>query len=155
MKNGCSFIIKRESIAIFYFQSFCSSLLQCIVSVLLLVVKDILLTCHDCDAFQVFIGQTGRSFKTRYSEHVRALNRLNRSDSINLESTSAYDIHLHESNHSASNNNPIPIHFERKRLILGLLEFTEIKLALSNNFNILNNQLEVIKIQLLIISYNK
>ena len=69
------------------------------------------LTCHDCDAF--YIGQTSRSFKTRYSEHVRALNRLNRSDNINLESTSAYAIHLHESNHSASNNNPIPIHFER------------------------------------------
>ena len=39
------------------------------------------LTCQDCDAF--YIGQTGRSFKTRYSEHVRVLNRLNRSDSIN------------------------------------------------------------------------
>ena len=103
------------------------------------------LTCHDCDAF--YIGQTtGRSFKTRYSEHVRALNRLNRSDSINLDSTSAYAIHVvHESNHSASNNNPIPIHFERKGLKLDLLESTEIKLALSNNFNILNNQLEVNK----------
>ena len=29
------------------------------------------LTCHDCDAF--YINQTSRSFKTRYSEHVRAL----------------------------------------------------------------------------------
>ena len=101
------------------------------------------MTCHDCGAF--YIGQTGRSFKTRYFEHVRALNRLNRSDSINLESTSAYAIHFHESNHSASNNNSIPIHFERKGLKLDLLESTEIKLALSNTFNILNNQLEVNK----------
>ena len=82
------------------------------------------LTCHDCDAF--YIGQTGRSFQTRYSEHVRALNRLNRSDNINLESISTYAIHLHESNHSASNNNPIPIHFERKGLKLYLLESTEL-----------------------------
>ena len=83
----------------------------------------------------IYIGQTGRSFKTRYSEHVRALNRLNRSDSINLKSTSDFAIHLHESNHSASNNNPIPIHFERKWLKLDHLESTEIKLALSNNSN--------------------
>ena len=71
--------------------------------------------------------------------------RLNRSDSINLDSTSAYAIHLHASIHSASNNNPIPIHFERKGLELDLLESTEIKLALSNKFNISNNQLEVNK----------
>ena len=57
----------------------------------------------------------------------------------------AYAIYLHESNHSASNNNPIPIHFERKGLKLDLLESSEIKLALSNNFNILNNQLEMNK----------
>ena len=62
-----------------------------------------------------------------------------------VESTSAFVIHLHESNHSASINNSIPIHFERNGLRLDLLESTEIKLALSNNFNIINNQLEVIK----------
>ena len=94
------------------------------------------LTCHDCDAF--YIGQTGRSFKTRYSEHVRARNRINRFDSINLESASAFAIHLHSSNHSASINKPIPIYFERKGLKLDLLDSTEIKLALSSNCNILN-----------------
>ena len=54
-------------------------------------------------------------------------------------------VNIHEYNHSASNNNPIPIHFERKGLNLDLLDSTEIKLALSNNSNILNNQLEVNK----------
>ena len=67
------------------------------------------------------------------------------SDNINLEPTSAFAIHLHESNHLASNNNPIPIHFERKGLKLYLLESTEIKLAHSKFFNILKNQLEVNK----------
>ena len=42
-------------------------------------------------------------------------------------------------------NNPIPIHFERKGLRLDLLKSSEIKLALSNNCNNLNNQQEVNK----------
>ena len=37
------------------------------------------------------------------------------------------------------------ISFERKGLKLDLLDSTETKLSLSNNFNILNNQLEVNK----------
>ena len=39
----------------------------------------------------------------------------------------------------------VSLYFERKGLKLDLLESTEIKLALSNNSNILNNQLEVNK----------
>ena len=87
------------------------------------------MTCDYCDA--LYISQLGLFFRKRYSEHESALNRLNRSDSINLESTSAFAIHLHSSNHSASINNPIPIHLERKGLRLDLLECTEIKIALS------------------------
>ena len=36
------------------------------------------LSCGDCGAF--YIGQTGRSFGTRYKKHVYALKRLNKSD---------------------------------------------------------------------------
>ena len=101
------------------------------------------LTCGDCDAF--YIGQTGRSFRTRYKEHEHALKRINRLDSSNYVSTSAFADHLHETNHSASLNNPTPLHFELKGPRLDLLGSSEIKLAIRNNRNILNNQLDIKK----------
>ena len=45
----------------------------------------------------------------------------------------------------ASLNNPTPLHFELKGPRLDLLESSEIKLAIRNNRNILNNQLDIKK----------
>ena len=67
-----------------------------------------------------------------------ALKRINQLDSSNYVSTSAFADHLHETNHSASLNNPTPLqHFELKGARLDLLESSEIKLAIRNNRNIL------------------
>ena len=101
------------------------------------------LTWEDGDAF--YIGQTGRSFRTRYKEHEHALKRINRFDSSNSVSTSAFADHHHEANHSASLNNHTPLHFELKVPRLDLLESSEIKLAIRNNRNILNNHLDIKK----------
>ena len=73
------------------------------------------------------------------------MNRLNRSDNINMQSTFAFANHLHSNKHSYSISQLVPLHFERKGLRLDFLESTEIKLALSNKINILNNQLEIKK----------
>ena len=60
-------------------------------------------------------------------------------------STSAFADHLHETNYSASLNNPTPLHFELKEPRLDSLESSEIQLAISNSRNILNNQLDIKK----------
>ena len=101
------------------------------------------LSCGGCDAF--YVGQTCRSFWSLYKEHEYALKRLNRSDSSNYISTSAFADHLHETNHSASPNNTTPLPLELKGQRLDLLESAEIKLAITNNKNILNNQLDIKK----------
>ena len=85
------------------------------------------LTCDNCDT--IYIGQTGRSFRTRYSEHESALNRLNRSDNINMQSTSAFANHLHSNKHSSSISQLVPLHFERKGLRLDFLRVNRNKIG--------------------------
>ena len=91
------------------------------------------------------MGQTGRSFGTRYKAHEQALKRLNKYNTSNFVSTWAFGEHLHGTNHSASPNNPIPLHLELKGQRLDLLESSEIKIAIRNNKHILSNQLDIKK----------
>ena len=51
------------------------------------------LNCNDCNSF--YIGQTGRSFSSRYSEHLKALSNNN--------IHSAFATHIHTKNHSYTN----------------------------------------------------
>ena len=51
------------------------------------------LNCNDCNSF--YIGQTRRSFLSRYSEHLKALSNNN--------IHSAFATHIHTKNHSYTN----------------------------------------------------
>ena len=101
------------------------------------------LNCNDWDA--IYIEQTGRYFKKRHKEHEVSLRQLIRNQPTNPDSTSASASHLYSLDHSPSLTNPTPIHFETKGLRLGLLEFTEMKHALANDGNVINNQLDLNK----------
>ena len=57
---------------------------------------EMVLECIDCDA--IYIGQTGRSFKIRDSEHMRSLRQLQMSNSP-FDSTSSLADHLIKYNH--------------------------------------------------------
>ena len=57
------------------------------------------LECEDYDSF--YIGQTGRTFQTRYKEHMGKLHsNANKVDAIQIDSTSAFADHLIKNNHS-------------------------------------------------------
>ena len=96
--------------------------------------------CNDCEA--IYIVQSGRSFKIRYSEHMRSLRQLQSSNSP-FNSTSSFADHLIKDNHSPSPNNPQPLHFAPKGPKLDILESAEIKKAIFNNQTILNNQQDI------------
>ena len=83
-----------------------------------------MLECNDWEA--IYIGQTGRSVKIRYSEHMRSLRQLQLSNSP-FDSTSSFADHLINDNHSPSPNNPQPLHLAPKGPKLDILESTEIK----------------------------
>ena len=99
-----------------------------------------MLECNDCEA--IYIGQTGRSFKIRYSEHMRSLRQLQVSITP-FDSTSSFADHLINGNHSPSSNNPQPLHFAPKGPKLDILESIEIKKAILKNLTILNNQQDI------------
>ena len=61
----------------------------------------------------IYIGQTGRSFKIRYSEHIKSLRQLQLSNTP-FDFTSSFADHLINDNHSPSLNNPQPLHFAPK-----------------------------------------
>ena len=99
-----------------------------------------MLECNDCEA--IYIGQTGRSFKIRYSEHIKSLRQLQLSNTP-FDSTSSFADHLINDNHTPSPNNPQPLHFAPKGLELDILESVKIKKAIFNNLTILNNQQDI------------
>jgi len=71
------------------------------------------MNCGSCDSF--YIGQTGRSFRTRRNEHLKALNR----DPPN----SNYAEHLLETNHKYSNEAELEIlHVAKKSKKLDCME---------------------------------
>lgn len=89
--------------------------------------------CDDCPS--VYIGQTGRSFHTRYKEH--------HPDPRTVKQKSNVAQHLIDSNHSISEieNNLEVLHVSRKGRMLNTLEEFEIYKAFKNNKNILNDKL--------------
>jgi len=72
------------------------------------------LTCPDCS--KVYVGQTGRSFSTRYKEHFR--------DYTNLDPKSKFTEHLIQSQHSFGpiNNVMKPLHFTSKGRHMNTIE---------------------------------
>ena len=101
--------------------------------------------CEDCDSF--YFGQTGRTFRTQYKEHMGSLRKLQSNDEkmevTQIDSISAFADHLVENNHSPSLQNPVPLHFAPKSRKLDLLESTEIKKDIINKDSILNNQHDI------------
>lgn len=92
------------------------------------------LTCSDCG--KVYVGQTGRSFNTRYKEHV-ACYRHNHPDKSNFAK------HLLECSHSLHDNHSFDVlHICGKGLRLSVLEQLEI-IRYKNKGTIVNEQLNV------------
>lgn len=87
------------------------------------------LDCIDCNV--VYIGQTGRNFKERMNEHRRAVGNEN--------CNSAFSEHLHTSGHTSDFSNFKILHNCSKGKLLDRLECIEIKKALVNNVNIVND----------------
>lgn len=92
------------------------------------------ITCNDCEF--IYIGQTGRNFKTRFNEHFRSF-KYNKNDS-NLAK------HLLEENHNCNINNLKVLHNENKGKKLNILESFEIKKALTLGKSILNDQTDLL-----------
>ena len=76
------------------------------------------LTCNGCDKF--YIGQTGRSFQTRYKEHITAITKG--------YNTSTYAEHITNANHTYNNINTDMeiLHNQPKNQKLNTLEQYEI-----------------------------
>lgn len=93
------------------------------------------LKCLDCSAF--YLGQTGRTFKKRYSEHLRSF-RLQKSDST-------FANHLIEDKHRFPElDNLEIIHVENKGFKLNVLESLEIyKSSKIPSNNLLNDQIDL------------
>jgi hypothetical protein len=92
------------------------------------------LACDECN--KVYVGQTGRSFNTRYKEHVASY-RHNHPDKSNFAK------HLLENNHALSDNHSFNIlHVCGKGLRLSVLEQLEIN-RYNNRGVIINEQLNV------------
>lgn len=92
------------------------------------------LACGDCN--KVYVGQTGRSFNTRYKEHVACF-RHNHPDKSNFAK------HLLENDHNLRDGNSFDIlHVCGKGLRLSVLEQMEI-VRYKNRGIIINEQLDV------------
>ena len=89
------------------------------------------LNCNSCSS--VYIGQTGRSFKTRINEHKLGIGKEN--------TTSNFAQHINSSNHSfdPKTNTKILHKNINKGSKLDFLEQVEIKKALENNIPIVND----------------
>lgn len=94
------------------------------------------LKCSECDDF--YIGQSGRSIKTRYLEHFRSY-RLQKTDST-------FANHCLEQKHKFPNlNNTEILHYSTKGQKLNYLESLEIyKGNKNNNVHLLNDQTELL-----------
>ena len=89
--------------------------------------------CDDCD--HVYIGQTGRSFKTRIGEH------------FGLKRPSLVADHMHDHSHTNVNNVEI-LHVNQKGKKLDLLEAYEIKNQ-ARKYPLMNKQIDLIDSPLL------
>ena len=81
----------------------------------------------------MYIGQTGRTFKKRYSEHYNSYTKN--------KNNSTYSNHILAENHSFTDNFEI-LHVENKSLKLNHLETLEIN-RFKNSDNLLNDQLDI------------
>lgn len=88
------------------------------------------ISCNDCN--HIYIGQTGRSFYTRFSEHMRSW-RLQKTDSNVAK-------HMLQFNHTFGIENLKILHIEKKGQRLDLLESYELKKALSRKIQVMNDQ---------------
>lgn len=92
------------------------------------------INCTDCQSY--YIGQTSRSFKKRFKEHLPR--------KTTTPQTSNFAEHLVNQNHSYTNinSNMEVLHFSKDRLIRNTLEEFEIyKAVKSHSFNVLNDKL--------------
>ena len=93
------------------------------------------INCTDCDKF--YIGQTGRTFKKRYSEHIQAIKSNNKTTQ-----KSSFAEHILENNHSYKNieDNLTILSFENKSTKLNVKEEYYIyKSNLEEKQNLLNS----------------
>lgn len=90
------------------------------------------LTCSDCQAF--YLGQTGRSFKERFKEHVKSIGK------INPESKFAQHINSTQHNYTNFETNLQVIHRMKKGDVLSRNEEFEIYKNKDNRF-MLNNKI--------------
>ena len=88
------------------------------------------LQCNDCPA--IYIGQTGRNFKTRIKEHFNCWKKK-KEDSL-------FANHLLETNHSFELNSYKVLHHQNKGKKLNTLEILEINKAMKENKFLLNSQ---------------
>jgi GIY-YIG catalytic domain len=89
------------------------------------------LSCGSCH--KKYVGQTGRSFKKRISEHKRSF--------LNQKTDSTYSNHIIEENHDFDENFEI-LHINSKGTKLNFLEALEIN-RLKNSENLLNDQTDI------------
>ena len=93
------------------------------------------LNCSDCTQF--YIGQTGRSFKLRYKEHIP-------SSKSNVEkSTFAEHLSSHDHNIKSIGDNLDILHKCKKSLRLDTLERFEIYKAIKEDYNRVLNEKSV------------
>lgn len=89
------------------------------------------LNCGSCNA--IYVGQTGRSFKTRWSEHIK-----------NYNNKSSFTNHIKEQNHQINEENFKILHIQQKSSKLNILESIEIQNHINNpKFNVLNDKEEL------------
>lgn len=89
------------------------------------------LNCGSCNS--IYIGQTGRSFKTRWTEHKK-----------NYNNNSSFTNHTKEENHHYNEENFEILHIQQKSFKLNILESIEIQKHINNPcFNVLNDKEEL------------
>lgn len=89
--------------------------------------------CNIC--LQTYIGQTGRSFSTRLSEHINAVKNENILSNI--------ADHIRQTNHHISSADLSVLHIEGKGRRLDLLEAYEINKAKKRGIHLLNDQINL------------
>jgi hypothetical protein len=101
--------------------------------------------CNSCPA--IYIGQSGRSFKKRFSEHLAGLKSLNNSkiSDLDLQCASSLANHCFKNNHLLSIDLLRPVHIINKGFKLDLLEALEIKKAVHQGKTVLNDMTDLRK----------
>lgn len=93
--------------------------------------------CSDC--LSSYIGQTGRTFETRFKEHTKT----HRNNEVRNEGpSSSFSNHLLDTGHNCDIQNLKILHVESKGQKLNALESVEIVRAQKRGENLLNEQLD-------------